>query len=136
MASLDCSYFSCLSFFNQIFSLSWVERSNKLQATTLLVACLYVILPICNRISKDHLWNWELFSDRCSHLLPPGFFQDVVRLVAERVFICVEIFVEMEPDLLISSHQPDTEGIDFGSSLIRLKVTDQIKELQTVLRDR
>ena len=42
----------------------------------------------------------------------------------------------MEPDLIINSHQADTECEDFGNNLIRLKVTDQVKELQTVLRDR
>ncbi len=43
---------------------------------------------------------------------------------------------EMEPDLIINSHQADAEYEDFGNNLIRLKVTDQVKELQTVLRDR
>ena len=42
---------------------------------------------------------------------------------------------KMEPDLIKNSIHETNED-DFGPHLIRLKVTDQIKELQTVLRDR
>ncbi|CAH1799585.1 unnamed protein product [Owenia fusiformis] len=38
----------------------------------------------------------------------------------------------MEPDLIPENH----EKYDYGPNLIRLRTTDQIKELQTVLRDK
>lgn len=51
-------------------------------------------------------------------------------------FLGARKLVTMEPDLISNSHQADIDVEDFGSRLIRLKTTDQIKELQTVLRDR
>ena len=66
-------------------------------------------------------------------ILQQVLLQNVVRLQTKRV---LTLFKEMEPDLIINSHQADTECEDFGNNLIRLKVTDQVKELQTVLRDR
>ena len=40
-----------------------------------------------------------------------------------------------EPDLISNTIQQSVDD-DFGPNLIRLRVTDQVKELQTVLRDR
>ena len=48
----------------------------------------------------------------------------------------MENLVKMEPDLISNAHQVDVDFEDLGSRLIKLKTTDQIKELQTVLRDR
>lgn len=46
----------------------------------------------------------------------------------------------MEPDLIqlqnSHAHLPHEEVNDFPLTVIRMKVTDQVKELQTVLRDR
>jgi len=39
-----------------------------------------------------------------------------------------------EPDIIKNSLQPAEE--EFGPNLIRLRVTHQIRELQTVLRDK
>ena len=39
-----------------------------------------------------------------------------------------------EPDIIKNSLQPTEE--EFGSNLIRLRVTQQIRELQTVIRDK
>ena len=39
-----------------------------------------------------------------------------------------------EPDIIKNSLQPSEE--EFGPNLIRLRVTHQIRELQTVLRDK
>ncbi|XP_013401676.1 uracil phosphoribosyltransferase homolog [Lingula anatina] len=41
----------------------------------------------------------------------------------------------MEPDLIQNSVAHETQD-DLGPNLIRMKITDQIKELQTVLRDK
>ena len=47
---------------------------------------------------------------------------------------------EMEPDLIQNSLSNliinGSEEDDFGPNLIRIKITDQIRELQTVLRDK
>ena len=43
----------------------------------------------------------------------------------------------MEPDLIQNSIIKDTyEENDYGPNFKRLKVTDNVKELQTVLRDK
>jgi len=39
-----------------------------------------------------------------------------------------------EPDIIKNSHQPAEE--EFGANLIKLRVTHQIRELQTVIRDK
>ena len=41
----------------------------------------------------------------------------------------------MEPNL-VENHANEDDLNEFSKNLLRLKVTDQIKELQTVLRDR
>ena len=55
---------------------------------------------------------------------------------AERVQFGEKVLLTMEPDLISNSHQADIDVEEFGSRFIRLKTTDQIKELQTILRDR
>jgi len=40
-----------------------------------------------------------------------------------------------EPDL-ISTSSPLSKREDFGPNLLRIRVTNQIKELQTVIRDK
>jgi len=40
----------------------------------------------------------------------------------------------IEPDVIKNSLQPSEE--EFGPNLIRLRVTQQIRELQTVIRDK
>ena len=50
-----------------------------------------------------------------------------------------ELVENMEPDLIpVSAPILNGEGDqdEFGKNLIRIRVTDQIKELQTVLRDK
>lgn len=41
----------------------------------------------------------------------------------------------MEPDVIQTSTLNNAEG-DFSKNIIHVRITDQIKELQTVLRDR
>ena len=41
----------------------------------------------------------------------------------------------MEPDVIQTSPLTNAEG-DFSRNIIYVRITDQIKELQTVLRDR
>jgi len=41
----------------------------------------------------------------------------------------------MEPDVIQTSTLNNAEG-DFSRNIIHVRITDQIKELQTVLRDR
>jgi len=54
------------------------------------------------------------------------------------IFIFAQFSVDMEfgsePDIIKNSLQPAEE--EFGPNLIRLRVTQQIRELQTVIRDK
>lgn len=45
---------------------------------------------------------------------------------------------EMEPDLLQNSHvnHNNFEDTDFGPRFKKLRITDNVRELQTVLRDK
>lgn len=60
---------------------------------------------------------------------------DVVRSQRKRGFVLFARLTSMEPDLIQNSvpHNPED---NFGPRVIKIRVTDQIKELQTVLRDR